>query len=365
MPLGCGEHVGVIYERGGTVPVFDLEKPISFDWERTRDDISLANVKVSAASGCCDQLGGLQTGFHELHLFRDGDKVWEGPVTRLEYNRDTVEVFASDILWVPKNTVLTNAYNKGGTNTAKAGWVMNWLLKDMTFAKDGDPWNMVPNIHWIQGSDDPDTSSAVKAYSMTTWEDFDKYAEDKGMDYTVIGRDIYFWETHLLWRTIEPPLTEQYLPGGLSLVEYGNEFATRVIVTNGNGYYAMRSAPAWALSKYGNIDHVVSSYNEAAGVGAPTAAELKGWGEQAQSTLDNSFPAPVRVRVPENSGLSPEAPYDINDLIAGAWIQVETDSLCRTSEQWHKLDHVNVHEEAGEEVVSITTLVAPEKVVLP
>lgn len=183
------------------------------------------------------------------------------------------------------------------------------------------------------------------------------------MDYTVIGRDIYFWDTHLLWRTIEPDLTERYLPGGLEIVEYGNEFATRVFVTNGNGYYAVRSAPAWALAKFGNIDHVVSSYNEAAAAAAPTTAEVRGWGEQAQATLDNSFPAPVRVRVPENSGLSPEAPFDINDLIAGAWIRVETTSLCRTTDQWHKLDHVNVHEEDGEEKVTISTVTAPDTVV--
>lgn len=365
MPLGCGEHVGVIYERGGEVPLFDLEKPISFDWERTRDDISKAQVEVSAASGCCDLLGDIQTGFHELHLFRDGQKVWEGPITRLEYNRDSVELFADDILWVPKNTALAVGYNKAHPNIAKCGWVMNWLLMDQTFSKNGDPWNGAGHVHWVKGSDDPDTSSSVKPYAMTTWEDFDKYAEDKGMDYTVVGRDIYFWETHLRWRTIDPPLTEQYLPGGLSIVEYGNEFATRVIVTNGNGYHAQRSAPAWAIAKYGYIDRVVSSYNEAAGTEAPTTEELKGWGEQAQSLLDNSFPAPVRVRVPENSGLSPEAPYDINDLIAGSWIQVETDSLCRSSDQWHKLDHVKVHEEGGGETVTITTIVSPENVVDP
>jgi hypothetical protein len=283
----------------------------------------------------------------------------------MEYEREKVSMYAEDILWVAKNTALEVGYNKKYPNIAKGGWVMNWLLKDQTFAKHGDPWKMVPHIHWVTGSDDPSTSSAVKAWSMSTWEDFDKYAEDRGMDYTVVGRDIYFWDTHLKWRTLAHDLIGDYLLGDMAVVEYGNEFATRVIVTNGNGYASQAVAPSWAISKYGYIDHVESSYNEAAANEVPTAEEKKGWQEQAQSNLDLSFPAPVRIRVSDNSQLSPDAPFTMDDLIAGSWVHVVVDDLCRTLDQWHKLEHVNVHEESGKEAVTITTMAAPENVVEP
>ena len=363
--LGCGEYNAMIMERGGVVPFMELPRLIKVSWERVRDDVSLADVRVAATPDCCGDLGSITTAFHELHLWRNGVKVWEGPIHRVEYNRDDVEIFAADILWVARKTALSQGYNKTEPNQAKCGYMMNWLLAEQTFAKNGDPWNGLAGINWVQGSDDPSTASAVKAWSMTTWEDFDKYAEDRGMDYTVVGRDIYFFDTHLRWRTIEPLLVPAYLTNGLSLVEYGNQFATRVIVTNGNGYNAQRQAPAWAISKYGYIDMIVTSSNEAAATEAPTAAELTAWGEQAQSLLDNSFPAPVRVRLPENSVVSPDAPYDINDLIAGAWIEVEATDLCRATQQFHKLDQVDVDVEDGEEVVKITTQVGPENVVDP
>lgn len=365
MALGCGQHTVVITERGGTKVLGEVPKLVNVEWERVRDDISHAQFRSAATGQCCDVLGAASTGFHELHIYRDGTPVWEGPITRIEYERDHIDVFAEDILWVAKNTALSTGYNHAHPNIVKGGWVMNWLLKDMTFNKDGDPWKAAAHVHWMTGSDDPSTTAAVKAWSMTTWEDFDKFAEDRGMDYTVAGRDIYFWDTHLKWRTLPQPLLEQWLPEGLALVEYGNEFATRVIVTNGNGYYAARQAPAWGISKYRYIDHVASSYNESAANEVPTTEELKAWGEQAQSLLDSSFPAPVRVRVPENSGLSPLAPYDINDLIAGAWVEVVAQSLCRQTDQWHKIDNVKVSEENGDEVVTVSTVVAPEDAVEP
>jgi hypothetical protein len=361
--LGCGEHQAFIVARGGQTILYELDRLEYVDWERQRDDISQAYVRVGAGAECCGQLGGLTSGYHELHIYRSGQKVWEGPVIRPEYAADSVTIYANDILWVAKNTVLEKAYNKAYPNIAKCGWVMNWLLRDQTFLKYGDPWNAASRVRWVQGSDDPSTSSAVKAWSMTTWEDFDKYAEDKGMDYTVAGRDIYFWDTHLKWRTLSAPLVADYLTDGMEVVEYGNEFATRVIVTNGNGYASQAVAPAWAISQYGYIDHLISTYNEAAGTEVPDAEDKRAWQEQAQSTLDASFPAPVRVRVPDNSTLVPSAPYGINELVAGAWVQVVSNDLCRTLDQWHKLDRVHVRQEGGEEKVEITTTAAPERIV--
>lgn len=363
--LGCGEHTSYIYERGGTKMLFQLDAMIVTAWQRTRDDISQAHVVVSAHADCCEQLGSVSSGFNELHVYRSGVSVWQGIVTRVEYERDKVTVFAEDMLWVAKNTVLDVGYNKAYPNIAKGGWVMNWLLTTQTYSKYGDPWKMASHVHWQQGSDDPSTSAAVKAWSMTTWEDFDKFAEDRGMDYTVAGRDIYFWDTHLKWRTLDEDLVSEYLLGDMAVVEYGNEMATRVIVTNGNGYASQAVAPAWAITKYGYIDHVESSFNEAAANEAPTNEEKKAWQEQAQSNLDHAFPAPVRIRVSENSELSPDAPYDINDLIAGSWVRVVVDDLCRTLDQWHKLDSVDVHEEGGKEVITISTQTAPEHVVEP
>jgi len=361
--LGCGEHTAYMYKRGGVTRLFELDKVISFDWKRVRDDISTAQIEVQAEAECCRQLGGLTTGNTELHIYRDGQMVWLGVLTRIEYERTQITLFAEDILWVAKRTALEVGYNKAYPNIAKAGWVMNWLLKSQTYNKNNDPWKVLPHVHWVQGSDDPSTSAAVKAWSLATWEDFDKSAEDRGMDYTVVGRDIYFWDTHLKWRTIEQELRGEFLMGGMAVVEYGNEFATRVIKTNGNGYAAQAVAPPWAIAEFGYIDLIESTANEAAGNETPTAEEKTAWQQQAQSLLDHSFPAPTRIRVSENSTLAPTCPYTINDLVAGSWLQVVVEDLCRTMDQWHKLELVHVHSESGDEKVTVTTAAAPENMV--
>lgn len=361
MALGCGTHQAVVMTRGAESIVGELAPIVKVDWNRIRDDISLANVWVGAGQ-CDDWLGDIRSGGeHELHIFRDGVPVWEGPVTRLEYRRGYVEIYASDILWVAKNTALSKGYSHKHPNVAACGWVMNRLLRDLTFAKYGDPWNARDHVLWLKGPDEPKTTKVVPAWSTTTWEDFDKFAEDSGMDYTVFGRDIMFWDTHYRWMQL-PDLQETYLTQGLAVVEYGNEFATRVVVTNGKGQAGIAAAPAWALRKYGHIDHVVTAWNEAAGEVA-TPEELSAWTEQAKGILRQSFPAPTRVRVSDGTGLRPDSPYEINDLVAGAFLNVTTTSLQRQMTELHKLHSVSVRQEGAIETVAITTIAAPLEVV--
>jgi hypothetical protein len=241
---------------------------------------------------------------------------------------------------------------------------MNWLLKDMTYAKDGDKWNVLNSIRWVQGGDEPQSTRVVNAWSCTTWDDFDSYAEDGGMDYTVVNRTIYFWDTHLRWKQLAP-LYDYYLTDEPAIVEYGNEFQTRAIVTDGNGYNGQYTTTDKAIiSKYGYVDTVHSAYAEGQSTsGKPTAADIKAWTQQAKTIVEANPKPPIRVRVSENSGLLPEAPYDINDLIPGAWVQVIVTRLVKQVNEWHKLDSVTVTEENGKEVVQISTVSAPQKVV--
>ncbi len=370
-PLFCGIHRAEIRMAGGTVVVGEVPYLIRVDWERKRDDISLANIWAAIQWPECGWLGNVQTGVHELHIYRNDVPVWQGPITRLEYRKDVVEVYASDILWVAKNKALESSYNNKHPNVKAVGYMMSWLLNEQTFSKPlWAAWNMTGRIHWVKmevvGEKEPDTTRAVLGLSMTTWEDFDKYAEDAGMDYTVLGRDIYFWDTHYRWKVL-PDLTEDYVAGdGLAVVEYGNELATRIYVTNGSGKASKSDAPAAEMARYPSpIEHVISSWNEAAGTATPTNEDMTAWTSQSTALVDRSSPAPVRIRVGENSRLTPDAPYDINDMMAGAWLRVRVERLARTLEEWHKLEHLGVREEAGKEVVSISTVSGPTNAVDP
>lgn len=357
--------------RGGATPIGELTEVAQVRWERVRDDISQASVIVNATSECCGWLSKVNCGSAELHIYRriGADlppvKVWSGVITRLEYGLDTIEVHAYDFLWVPKNTVLSEGYNKAYPNITTCGAVMQRLMKELTFAKYGDPWKMNAGIHWLKVDGEPKTSKAVKAWSTTTWEDFDKFANDSGMDYVLVNRQLYFWDTHYVWHRL-PPLLEDYLLAEPKVIEYGNEFATAVYVTNGNGTAGSAIAPAEVIAKYGHVDFVVSSWNEGAAAEAPNPEDVKEWNRQAKARLDDLLPPAVQVLVSDNSALSPDCPYDINDLLPGSWVTVMLTRSCRGVQEDHKLNKVVVTETpAGGETVAITTIKAPATKVEP
>lgn len=368
-PLLCGIHRAEIRQAGGQAVVGELPDLIKVNWERRRDDISLANVIIPIEGPTCSWYGNLRTGKHELHLYRNNEPVWQGPLTRLEFRRDVAEVYASDMLWVAKNKALEAGYNHAYPNIREVGTVMEWLLNEQTFQKPGyTRWNMAGRVKRMRMNTatgkEPETSRAVPALSVTTWEDFDKFAEDSGVDYTVLGRDIYIWDTHYRWYVM-PPLLEQYIGGELAVVEYGNEMATRVYTTNGSGKAGRADAPAAEQADLGIFEHVVSSWNEAAGATNPTTADLAAWTKQAQSLVDRASPAPVRIRVSDNTTLLPNAPYGINDLMPGGWMQVKVTSLVRTLEEWHKLDSMSVTEDGSGEQIAITTISGPANALDP
>ena len=55
--------------------------------------------------------GDLRTILHELHIYRNGEPVWEGPITRLEYEFDQVRIFAEDVLWATNRSAIEKGYN--------------------------------------------------------------------------------------------------------------------------------------------------------------------------------------------------------------------------------------------------------------
>jgi hypothetical protein len=360
--LGCGSHRAYVFRRGGKSMVMELPDPMAVRWERVRDEVSTASVVVPVTPSCCGQLGSLETVTMELHIYRDNEPVWQGPITRLEWNIDTVELWATDILWVAKHTALSQGYTNKYPNIGRCGARMNWLMKDMTFAKHGDPWNAVAGVRWIYGPDEPRTSKTVNAWSCTTWDDFDAFAEDSGMDYTVMGRSVMFWDVHHRWMTL-PTLRENYLTGPLRVVEYGSEFQTRAVVTNGEGQAGVYTQTnPLIIGKYGYVDSVLTE--DESDKEEQNKADIAAWTSRAKSIVDSAPVPPVNVLVPANTGLLPEAPYSINSLIPGAWLQVRVDNLCRkVTDEWHKLDRVYVTQEGGVETVAISTSSAPLKMV--
>jgi hypothetical protein len=387
----CAQHKAFIYERGGQRRFAELNMLTQVRWKRIRDDISTAEIVVPT-QGCCEVLSLLRCIKYELHIYLDDKPVWEGPITRLEYDADVCRIFAEDIMWVAKRTAITEGYNHGYPNIGMVIDRMEWLMQQAYFHSHADPWRMAGRLHPIRSADGPRTSRIVYAWQYYVWDDFDKYAEDYGADYTVYRRDVYWWDGNYRWLTIAD-LDESHLSSSPRIVEYGNQMATRSIVTNSRGYAGISDLQPGTYGEYGIIDDLVTNGIDGSAQGErpkeaqeppegatepdlddaqfaearpPTPEELAQWKETAIRNANSTAPPQEAVVIPANTTLLPGAPWSIEDLVPGAYFKVHTTRLCRTVDEWQRLQEIIVEEtpEAGV-AVKFTAVSAPRNVVSP
>lgn len=362
-PPICATHTAFIYQRGGTVVVGELLGMTSIRWGRNRDDISTAQCHL-IGNECCAVVENLGSLIHELHIFRDGVKVWEGVIVRLEFEYDGVDIYAEDMLWVAKRRVLEAGYDFRATPTSAVN-LFHALATFNLYSKYGDVWNMVSHLHPVTHAGDPETARVINSYQTTVWSEMDKLAEDMGIDYTMVGRELYYFDVHLKW-VVLPPLLAEHVSSFPRIVEYGNEFANRVVYTNGSGYAGIAQADSGTLDTYGRyVDLLVSVNNDGADNEPPSATQLQTWTENAQSTLSKRHPPPQSIVVPANSTLMPSCPWDVNTLMCGSWMQVQMDRMCRTLNEWQRLHSMSVTEDENGEKVQISCITAPATSVTP
>lgn len=372
--FACGRHTAQIWNRGALALVGEATPLLRVRYNRIRDDISHAEIELPTYD-CCDLLALLGTIKHELHIFRDGAPVWEGVVTRIEFETDIVRIFAEDMLWVATRSTVEQGYNHSYPNIGNVIDTMHWDIVVQCFLKYHDPWRMTGayggarhlwDVHHADHSLDPREARVVFPYSVTCWEDFDKFATDYGADYTVVNRDIYYWDNHLAWKVI-PDLEEQWISDFPRIVEYGNQLITRSIVTNGKGYAGMKVAPPEIRAVYGYVDNLISNISEGSIIdGPPPVEDVTEWMGTAKRMLDGSFPPPVAIVIPANTTLLPGSPWTMTDLFPGAWFQVSVDRLCRSVTEWQRLQEVVVEESAPEgERIQFSAVSAPGSMIIP
>lgn len=368
-PFSCGRHTAEFRALGGESIVGAAEPLLLVRYNRIRDDISHCEITLPMDE-CCDLMSEIGTVRHELHIFRDGDPVWEGPITRIEYDFDVIRVFAEDILWVAKKHTIEGGYDHSHPNIGNVIDDMHWTLLDQCFAKNGDPWRMTTNLHPVYNEDaanDPREARVVFPYATTAWEDFDKYAEDYGADYTVISRTIYYWDINLAWNVI-PSLDEQWISAYPRIVEYGNQLITRAIVTNGKGYAGMAvTADDAMLATYGYIDDLTTNVSEGSiAEGPPSVEDISTWMETAQRKLLGAAPSPMSIVIPANTTLLPGSPWSMAQLVPGSWFKVSVNRMCRVVTDWQRLHEIIVEETATSgETINFTAIAAPGSAVFP
>lgn len=391
--LGCGTHRAFIFDRGGKVLRGEITPNVMIRWKRIRDDISEGVVITNGFSRDCGELlASTRCWMHELVIYRDDVRVFEGPITRLTYKRDQVEVEAKDVMGYVYRRILRQGYNDSfrvvkrlnnqgevvekqqlglSTVVARASKIIQNCLAY------SDP-NVLPYLTVINRPDDARQSRVVADYSKTAWEEVDDLAANAGLDYATLGRRIILWDTHTPLGVL-PELSDKNFNESLIVSEYGMNLSNHFAVTDGTGVYgeARPGGTHWhydapsvkrpidQFDYYGPIEMLASSYGAAGATGLTSAqrderaSRVASYAEQARRNISDRWPTPLVVRLPDNSTMHPNTPVAINHLVPGVWLPLRAEETLRKVAGWQKLDRVEVEEVEGVESVRVTMSPAP------
>jgi hypothetical protein len=101
-------HTVYVYDRGGMTRVGQILDVSSVRWTRDRDGVSEADIRIegSACSAQAELLSEIEPKRSEIVIYRGQDRVWEGPVWRVGWHADYVEINAHDVMAYVMSTPL-------------------------------------------------------------------------------------------------------------------------------------------------------------------------------------------------------------------------------------------------------------------
>lgn len=335
-------------DRGGKRRIAQLDQLEQVKWNRVRDAISESSLKIVGAScyAQADVLSGIEPGRHEYAVYRGDERVWEGPITRLTYGRTGIELHARDVMHYSERTAMHAGYSSAYPNIETAVGRAGRILRAELARKEALGYNLLSHIHEHHFPNEANTSAVTAAYSQTVFAHIDKMAEDRGIDYTVLGRATHLWDTSRpLGQT--PVVTDADFMGELFVSIYGMELATTAIVANEEGGWAKAGGDD---PYYGEVEIVARPYAEDEG-GSPTQAEMQA---QADRNLGGRNPTPIQVRIPDGSTLNPKGVLGMKDLVPGVYLPLRVDMMGRKLTQMQKLEKVVTTETAKGEEINVT-----------
>ena len=335
--LGTGKNEAWIYMKGGQVPVAPIEKPKSIEWNRVLNEASDATVDIPTGNhgDCCSIFGKIGTWGHELVVFRDGLRVWEGPLTNIRWRRGSVSLQAKDSLaWAMRTGSVARLIGTPAYVEAEGWWQFQQAFTNT------DP-NVLANAQRLATNTGPTVTRDVRAYSAYNYDLMTELVKS-GLMFTAVGRRVLVWHAdYLMGRT--STLLPDHLSGEIEVEEDGMDLSVRSVFSNDDG--AVGAFGTTPDSFYGDIQMFESS----------DAVDSTSLTAGATTHRAQHYPAPVSVNVPQGSVLSCEAPFDMAELVAGTVVPVKVENgICRPVLATQQLQSVTVNDGPGGEKVAIT-----------
>lgn len=343
-------HSAYIYDRGGKNRLAQIKDLSQVKWGRRRDEVSEASIRLSgsACSEQADLLASIEPKRHELVIFRGDDRVWEGPIWRVAWGSDDVEIYAHDIVAYLIGTPLTQMYSNAYPNVGTvSGRLENIIETEMVVWELLDPpINVLPYMVVHHFPNEAETTAVTMPFEMTVGEHMDALAHRSGIDFTTVGRALHIWDTSRSMGRLRT-WTEADFFGEVIVTAYGADHTEIAYVVAEDGRYGMAGT---ASGYYGPWTKIFTVYNEE-GTEGPSQSQLD---SQAQRNIVGRTPVPVEVRIPDNSALRLSHDLTINDLVCGVQIPLRATLNARRLSQLQKLDILTVTDTPQGEKIQVT-----------
>lgn len=365
--LGCLEDLQVfITGRCGSTRLTTLENATEVNFDRRLDDISEASVVVPVGGGigneaCCEALGLAEPWCHELHIFRNGEEVWTGVITKITYGYSQIVVEARDVLAWLLVRIPECPFSVTDLDIATVGQtIINLALAD------DDPC-IFENMLVVPSGQTVSLAEPFAAFAESAYDQLATLSE-LGLSFTTLGRRIIVGGENLFEKTIGL-LTDDHIVGEIAVTKDGALYANRVFTrytgddqqatctansATGDCLPPLAGAACPAISEipeadrscYGLVERLV---NVGEGINLSTAQQagdiyLEAGGRFVPRTLE--FPPGTR--------LSADTPFEFNELIPGMTVNVAFTDLCLDIFQGMRLQEVTYHATPTDEEIGIT-----------
>lgn len=456
--LGCLDSIeAIVTDQCGSPRLCLLTNLASVEFNRILDEVSECRVTLAVSTGvsstrpCCECIGDIEPWCHELHIIRNGEEVWVGPITRIVYGYEQTVIEARDMVaWtqvrvpinildntranttidVGSNGVDVSTFTGAGTlfvgdasNLASSGSVSVTIgTATVVLSYSGKSGNTLTGVNSngstgvlttgnaVSGTSNGDeiTDLAVDVlevafnehdpcvfdYIVQTDLDFRptlfsetlistengftasegtvfdwlEILADNGLDYTTLGRSIIL-SIQDVNQAILGTLTDEHILGEIEVAKDGYAMVTRAYVrfeqdTDGTICAAQNPSipfvPCPALSEsedlrseagdktsvcYGPIERL---FDDASAFNYNTAKQT------ADAYIRDASIAPRTVDFPSGTRLSPDTPWEFNDMIPGQKVLVTFNKLCLDVHQEFKILEIRYTlSEGGDEEISL------------
>lgn len=364
--LGCAtSYTAVIWywdRRTAKLQIYtQLTGLFEVNWERVMDDYSECRIRFRPSQGddCCGKLKmvrnhatgkvvqpGLWVWAHELAIYRDGELVWQGPIFSIDElvlpdsSTDHIQLTARDFIgWLDRRVVHNNLMFKHDTDMSTLAAA---VVRD-AFAPD--PVGVIPNLHVIPSH--RFSTMKVRKWEAKSGEKLRDIARG-GLDFTSVGRAIL----------IKGPARDETKPtivlqakdfaSGIEIRMVGAEAATVGYAVGGvptvtKPGKAIEDIPPVKVRwpKTGSGVHpffgLIENWTQSEGVTTPSFLE---W--IARMKVVDGNPPPRTLSIPAGTGLVPDAPVSIHDLVPSTYFTISIQGTCFALAQYMRLSQVTV-----------------------